>query len=194
MCVLSRYVCVVTAISLSGTSCVDAEDGASQAFALRGKAQPVCSFQPAQARQASNMAVAASSGAQNVLSVTQLTDLNAKLTSASITVTLKGMCNHPHTMTVSSKNGGLVPLIKTEASSEFIQHIDYSASISWASSVSVLQTEGVQGQTSPSVVAPGAVSGDLRLDISIASANAADAPVVAGTFTDNLVIVFTPLL
>jgi len=138
------------------------------------------------------MAVSGGSASQNILSVTQLLDSNARAVATSIAVTLKGMCNHPHVMTVSSGNGGLVPQARTEAASGFVQHFDYDASVTWGASIVTLQTQGIQGQSTPEAVAPGAISGDLRIDISVSDPG--ELPVIAGTYTDNLVITFRPML
>ncbi|MBT3072168.1 hypothetical protein KKP04_15040 [Rhodomicrobium sp. Az07] len=159
---------------------------------MQGNAQPVCHFEAARQVRSTNMAVSGGSATQNILSVTQLIDPNARAVATSISVTLKGMCNHPHAMTVSSGNGGLDPLTKTEAGSGFVQRFDYGASVAWGPSVVALQTGGVQGQSTPEAIAPGAVSGDLRIDIEVSDPG--DAPVVAGIYTDNLVITFRPLL
>ncbi|ADP72377.1 hypothetical protein Rvan_3181 [Rhodomicrobium vannielii ATCC 17100] len=192
MFVLSRHVCVQLAFFLAGARSAYAEEGARQAIVLQGRAQPVCHFEAARAVRSTNMAVGGGSASQNILSVTQLIDSNARAVATSIAVTLKGMCNHPHVMTVSSGNGGLDPQTRTEAGSGFVQRFNYGASVAWGPSVVTLQTGGIQGQSTPEAVAPGAVSGDLRIDIEVDDPG--DSPVVAGTYTDNLVITFRPLL
>ncbi len=186
-------------LSLGGLASAWAEDGHNQTqtqkFAIQGNAQPVCNFLPAQSAQASNMAIGTGLSAQNTLNVNQLVDPGtAQLLPASISVTMKGMCNHPHTITITTQNGGLHSQNKVSPSSAFADHVNYNATVSWGSSVSQFRTSGVKGQGAPESAASGPFAGELRLDIAINHSDAGQLPLIADTYAENLIIKFKPQL
>lgn len=169
-------------------------DAQSRSIALSGEAQSVCSFSPAQALEAANMALSPSPALQNAVSVAVLIDPStAKQQAASISLSLKGLCNRAHSISIGTGQGGLTPQSTLAAvPNGFSSRVDYTARVLWASSATALRTAGISGQTTPLAMINGAYSGTLRLEIMIEPGGAAHRPVVAGSYTDNLVITIQP--
>jgi hypothetical protein len=159
-------------------------------FGVQGSAPPVCLFSEPHTTQASNMAIGVASSTRSTLNISRLADsATAQLLSASITVVSKGTCNHAHTFTIATKNGGL----NTPTSAGgFANHVDYTATVSWGSSNSQLQTTALEGQKTPNSIPIGAYAGDMQLQISINQDGARNLPLVAGVYTDDLTITFQP--
>ncbi len=174
-----------------------AQDSQAQSFTLRGRAEAACGFSAPQSTQASNMALAASSSSQNLISITSLLNPNtAQLQPGSISLTMKGLCNHSHSLTVTSANGGLTRQIGSAAPlvNGFARRIDYTAKVSWAAASASLLTSGISGQKTPAAVTLGAFSGDLSLQIDIDASGAGNLPLPAGTYTDTLTVTLAPQL
>lgn len=170
-------------------------DSQSHSVAIRGEAQPVCSFSSPQALQAANMAIAPSALSQNTIGIGTLIDpATAKLAGASIWLSLKGLCNRAHSISISTGNGGLKPANASPGAPApgFSSRVDYTAQVVWASSTSALRTAGTSGQATPAALTNGAYSGDLGLQIVIDPAVPGDLPMLAGTYTDKITVTFRP--
>jgi hypothetical protein len=182
----------VAAIFASGGLAAEAaaQSQGNPTLAVAGTAPAVCVFSAAQAGQASNMTLGAASSTQNVLTINQLSDpATAQLLPASITVTSTGSCNHTHRLSVATKNGGLL----TSASAVgFTNLVDYVAIVSWGSSVTQLATSGAQWQRVDSSLPIGAYAGTLQIQIQISNSGVSNLPLVAGAYTDALIITFEP--
>jgi hypothetical protein len=156
-----------------------------------GVAPPICFLTPAQSGSASNITIGSVSASQYVLAIDQLIDpANAQLKPASISLSLRGICNHTHTLTIQTNRGGLQT--SSGATPGFSNHVDYSASVLWGGSSSSLQTSGIAGQSSPEAVMPGPFAGTLQLQITVGADGANRLPLLAGTYSDNIVITFKP--
>ncbi|MGC1585908.1 MAG: hypothetical protein WA791_09415 [Rhodomicrobium sp.] len=140
------------------------------------------------------MALSASQASQNTVSVGTLIDpVTAKQQAASISLTLKGLCNRAHSIRIATGNGGLKPQNAIAAMPNgFSNRVDYTAQIFWASSSNALRTAGASGQSTPVAVINGAFSGDLGVLITIDPGSADYLPMIAGTYTDKLIVTVQP--
>ncbi len=190
MRIFSRGLATAALVGFVWHTLAMAEDSPRPAVAVHGRAPAVCMFSQPEAGQASNMMLGAASVARSMLNINRLTDpATAQLRTASITVTSKGVCNHPHVLTITTKNGGL----QTPTSPRgFANHVNYTATVSWGASVSQLQTSGIPGQTTPNGFSIGAYLGDMQIQISISQDGASNLPLVAGAYTDDLTITLQP--
>ena len=165
--------------------------GNAPEVAVKGAAPAICYFAPAQSGAASNMTLSSASASQASLVINQLVDpANAQLRPASISLSLNGICNNAHTFTIQSNGGGLQT--NTGATPGFSNRVDYSASLLWGGSSSSVQTSGIAGQSSPTAMVPGAFAGTLQLQITVEAGGANWLPLLAGTYSDNIVITFKP--
>ncbi len=166
-------------------------DSQRQNIAVKGVAPFVCKFLGAEASQAINARL--NSGGQNAVSIGALADpLTAKVNAASISVTLKGLCNCAHMITVATTHGGLAQQNASLTTPEgFSSRVDYTTHIFWASSTQTLETSGLPGSSTPVLHVPGPFSGDLRLNI-VVEGEGSRLPMLAGAYTDNLTIHIQP--
>jgi hypothetical protein len=171
---------------------VDAQDAQGPAYAVQGIAPPVCNFSPPIAGDASNMTLSAASSTENLIAINQLNDpATSQLRPASIMLTMKGICNHAHSFNVATLRGGL---LTENSATGFANRVDYSTSVFWGSAVSVLETSGAGGQTTPDSPTNGAVSGTMQVQITIGQAGAGNLPLLAGVYSDRIKITFRPQL
>ena len=137
------------------------------------------------------MTLGSASAGQANLAINQLVDpATAQLQPASILLSLNGICNNAHTFAIQSNAGGLQT--SNGATPGFSSHVNYSASVLWGGSSSSLQTSGMPGQSSPMAIVPGAFAGTLQLQFTVAADGANGLPLLAGTYSDNIVITFKP--
>jgi hypothetical protein len=166
------------------------DNDAQAEFGVQGSAPPVCLFSEPHTTQASNMAIGVASSTRSTLNINRLADSStAQLLPASITVVSNGTCNHAHTFTIATKNGGLNT---ATSAGGFANHVDYTAIVSWGLSNSQLQTTGLEGQKTPNSIPIGAYAGDMQLQILINQDGSRNLPLVAGVYTDDLTITFQP--
>lgn len=118
-----------------------------------------------------------------LLEITNLASPQTALVqSATMALTLDGMCNQPHTLKIRSANGGLTT--DSNAASGFINRIDYSARIAWGGETGVLQPDGQVG-ANLALIIPTAAGSGLGVQIDIIPGSL---PAVAGQYEDSLVI------
>ncbi len=155
----------------------------SQSVTIHGEAQPVRRFSSPVAAQATNMALTPSSVEQNTICVGTLVDPGTKLQAASISLTLKRLCNRACAMSITTANGGLISQNASSAASisGFSRRVDYTAQVAWASSTSALHTAGATGQSTPLALSNGTFWGDTQMQITIDPAGAGNLPMLAGT-------------
>ena len=181
------FVTVSFAVAFLATSAM--ADG--PAVAVKGAAPAICYFTAPQSGAASNMTLGSASASQATLTINQLVDpATAQLQSASIALSLNGICNNAHTFAIQSTGGGLQT--SSGATPGFSNHVDYSASVLWGGLSSSVQTSGAAGQSSPMTVVPGAFAGTLQLQITVAAGGANGLPLLAGTYADTIAITFKP--
>jgi hypothetical protein len=171
---------------------VKAQDVQGPAYVVQGIAPAVCNFSPPIVSQASNMTLGAASSTENLIAISQLNDpATSQLVPASIMLTMKGICNHAHSFSVATLKGGL---LTGNSAAGFANRVDYATSVFWGSAVSVLETSGAGGQTTPDSATSGAVSGTMQVQITISQAGAGNLPLLAGVYSDRIKITFRPQL
>jgi hypothetical protein len=167
---------------------------ASTQITLTGVAPNVCSLPAPNASGAATNATFSN----NTVSFTQFLDpLTALVNPSTISLTFAGtMCNYNATVSLSSKNGGLVASDASSVLSDagtFLQKVPYTASVNWGR-MSVLMLDTSATGTVGAIVsrpAGGANAADLVLSLTTSKSQL---PVVSGTFTDIVTIKVSPSL
>lgn len=135
----------------------------------------------------------------DTLRIQQLTDpqtLAAR--SASATISFEAMCNFPHQIRLESQNNGLWPVDARVASVTpgFASALPYRAEVAWGQTNGSLQANAtVRAANEQRIAVNGANSGNLLLRVELlqgASNGEANAPVVAGVYSDTLRIYLEP--
>lgn len=143
------------------------------------------------------MTLASTAAGQNLISISALANPNtAQLQAGSILLSMKGLCNQAHALTITSSNGGLKSQSPSNAplGTGFASRVDYVAQATWASNSVTLQTAGIIGQSAPPAQVTGAFSGNLILQIAIDPSGAGYLPLIAGGYTDTLTLTLAPQL
>jgi hypothetical protein len=173
-----------------------ADDNQRTNIAIQGEAKASCVFGAAKATAANNMALSEGAAASNTVTITTLIDATtARLLASSISLKFKALCNHAHSITIRSVNGGLrgqgtSPIL----GGSFRTTVDYSVMLLWGAISSGFRTNGAPGQGSPPTAISGAYAGDVALNIMIHPGWKNDLPVAADTYSDTLIITLsTPL-
>lgn len=153
-------------------------------FEIAGVAQPACLVGQASAQDIANASFAADGVSGGTLSITALSDPDtAQGNAASAVVTVPVICNAAHKVTIGSGNGGLLRDGGTRtALGGFEQFLPYQVNYNWAGQ-DVAGTSDAASGLDLSVPSPG--RGDLTVSISL---DATDAPLVAGSYEDVLLI------
>lgn len=133
------------------------------------------------------------------LQLSQLADPRTLATNAaSATVTFQAVCNFPHQIVLESQNNGLYRGGAAGAPPPrgFADGVPYTAQLNWGSVSSTYFVPATTRQTSQDrVLVPQPTAGDLRILLTIqpgASNLTANAPLIAGVYTDTLFITLEP--
>jgi hypothetical protein len=182
----------LAAVALPSTG-VLADGSASTQFTVNAQAPNICSMPSPQTTGTAMNATFAGSA----VNITQFVDPNnARVVASTLSLQYPGtLCNYSTTLSIQSKNGGLVSSNATPVASgagTFLQNVPYSLQASWGPVNLLLDTNGSNGS---SVLAQGqssgAISGNLTLNFATA---ASSLPVPQGTYQDTVLIkIGTPM-
>lgn len=182
----------LAAVALPSTG-VLADGSASTQFTVNAQAPNICSMPSPQTTGTAMNATFAGSA----VNITQFVDPNnARVVASTLSLQYPGtLCNYSTTLSIQSKNGGLVSSNATPVASgagTFLQNVPYSLQASWGPVNLLLDTNGSNGS---SVLAQGqssgAISGNLTLNFATAPSSL---PVPQGTYQDTVLIkIGTPM-
>jgi hypothetical protein len=186
-----RGLALIIAELLFTTCCWASEAGESR-FGVESHAVPMCAFTSgAQAAAQSNMSLNGTANELSKITINELNDeITAKLKRASIQLSIRGVCNHAHRISIMTTKGALVSSSQaTSTGGAFLNQVGYNAMVTWGNQSIELTTDGTQGKISSSNPIGGANIGVITVAISIDERNNSfDIPVLAGTYTDTLVL------
>ena len=164
-----------------------AQDLASAQFTVTGTAIPVCNLPaPVTAGTAMNATFAS-----NTITLPQFIDPQTALVNQSnLTVQFPNtLCNYNATVTLSSKNGGMIASNASAiagGSGTFLQKVPYTVAASWGNFSLSLDTTALSGASNAvSKQTGGANAGNLALTF---ATQASAIPVAQGTYQDVLTI------
>ncbi|MBC7869812.1 MAG: hypothetical protein H7Y09_03155 [Chitinophagaceae bacterium] len=174
-----------------------ADNRAGGTLALKGRAESICVFTNAPTASAgNNMRMLSSQPAQSIVGIDKMVDdVTARLRPASISITLKATCNLTHQLRFTSLKGILAnDAPPTALNGQFLNAINYSAMISWGGKQLSFIGDGAS-ERSGSGDLIGANTGDISIQIAIDGAgNDVSLPVMAGSYSDVIIIELTPAL
>lgn len=187
---MTRSLVLIALTALAATSAqAQVVDTASQRFDLAGRAQAACVIAQPTVSQSVNASYSATGVNSGQITISQLVDsLNATSLESRLQLDLPVTCNSSHRVVVRSANGGLV---RTGARGNsagrggFVEAMDYNLGVDWHGTSRSLPSS--QGLTSIDSAEP--AKGDLTLNFSTSAGNG---PLVAGQYTDSIVVEFTP--
>ncbi len=164
-------------------------DSASRRVDLAGTAPAACVISQATASRAVNASYSPTGTNSGQIAIAQLVDSqNARSLESSIQLALPVTCNSSHHVIVRSSNGALVRTGATSTAlnpNGFSEAMNYQLGIDWHGSALTMASS--QGTTSIDTTEP--AKGDLTLNFSTSAGNG---PLVAGQYTDSIVVEFIP--
>lgn len=159
-------------------------DSAGQRLDVAGTAPAACVINSPTASNASNATFSVSGNSTVRVDYGVLVDQNTALTQASaIDIRLPMVCNAPGRIVVRSENRGLRPAGNQRGSGGFLDVVDLDVGITWQGQTATLST--AQGSSSLDSSRP--ARGDLAVAL---NTRAGQGPLVAGNYSDTIVIEF----
>lgn len=164
-------------------------DTATQRIDVAGRAQPACVIAQPTVGQSVNASYSATGATSGQITIAQLVDSqNATSLESRLQLDLPVTCNSSHKVVVRSANGGLVRTGargNSDSRSGFAEAMGYNLGVDWNGTSRSLPS--AQGLTTIDSAEP--AKGDLTLNFSTSAGNG---PLVAGQYTDSIVVEFTP--
>lgn len=173
---------LATAQAVSGGTNVGNGTGGNE-LVITGQSPQACVISGAAQSSVSNATVTTGAGAAQVV-VGQLVDLNAVPLAARVSVALPVICNTANVVSISTSNGALTLENPAPAAPGFRSQLPYQLSATWAG-----QQETVNSGTPLTITSANAATGNLLLTIAIP---AGGEPLIAGTYTDSVVVLLQP--
>lgn len=176
----------------------DSGVGDDAEFLVAGRAPVVCTL--AMGSRSADGFNNFSTADGNVYRVDQMIDSATLSTrAASFELTLSGVCNTAHRISVESLNNGLWQLSETPPArpNGFGTAVPYYITAQWFDQIEVLAADAaIRQPRESSIPISGPASGELTLRFEILAGSnnfAANAPMVSGSYSDTLTIVLEPL-
>lgn len=159
-------------------------DTAGQRLDIAGTAPAACVINAPTASNARNATFSVSGNSTVRVDYGVLVDQNTALTQASaIDIRLPMVCNAPGRIVVRSENRGLRPAGNQRGSGGFIDVVDIDVGVRWlgqSASLTTMQGGGMLENSQPA-------RGDLEVAL---NTRAGQGPLVAGNYSDTIVIEF----
>ncbi|MDE2560652.1 MAG: hypothetical protein KGL48_00260 [Sphingomonadales bacterium] len=161
-------------------------DPALQQMYLAGTAPIACVINPPRVTNAQNASFSANGAGNGQVTITQLVDGQTALALASsIELDFPVVCNASHSVVLTSANGGLQGGGASVTGSGFSNFLSYRVQVDWAG-VQIAKSSDA-GATTINSADP--AQGDMVIRL---STPAGDGPLVAGQYSDSIVVQFTP--
>lgn len=158
----------------------------SQRLELAAEAPVACVISQPTVGNQSNASFATTGASSGQVNITQLVDAqSAQPRASSIELSLPVVCNASHQVRVTSANGGLRRAGATAAGGGFQQFLAYSVGIDWSGQTVDFNTSNTNATLDASRPAKG------TMIIRIATP-AGGAPLVAGQYSDSIVVEVQP--
>jgi len=177
--------------ALMGTGTAQAQqlDSASQKLEMLGDAPVGCVANSARATSQVNATFQSNGPSGGVVVFPALVDqTTATARASSIALALPVVCNTSHRVTLRSSNGGLLREGANpgrNATGGFSEFQAYDVSVEWQG-----QSASIGGASASASLAQGQpAKGDMRIDIAVPQGTR---PLVAGTYTDSVVVEIRP--
>ena len=174
------------ALLISTSFVAHAAPSASSSITINGSVADTCTMSLAAASSSDVNATYAA----NTISITALADATTAVsTAASTELSIDGMCNYAHNMSIGSANGGMThdgTVSVVSGSGTFDNLVEYDVSVAWANTVS-LDAEG--GAAVTATDAPGGAYSATGVAVSFNfDNNGGTDPLLSGAYTDTITL------
>ena len=119
---------------------------------------------------------------------TMFESATATLKPASMTLALRGVCNVPHHLSLSTAIGVMRAANQQEAQTIFVDEVRYRATAQWGPQSVTLVADG-SGPKRVDLIVGHAEAGDLQVEIRVGGdENDLAAPIIADTYADIIIL------
>lgn len=166
-------------------------DTARQELELVARAEPACVTRSPAAAAGLNANFDPSGQSGGEIRIVQLVNqTTAEPSAASITLSIPVICNSSHVVTLRSQNGGLLRDTgdprRRQSSSDFGEFVPYQVNFDWAGQ---RRNANSDASRTISLSVPRGAAGDATFRFELAGGGG---PLVAGRYSDAIIIEFTP--
>jgi hypothetical protein len=194
----ARMTAIGGVLALACGASAQAGTSAPLPFTVAGSAPQICAVGNPQLSAGALINFLSLNG--TTLQIAQLADPRTLATNAAqATVTFQAVCNYPHRIVLESQNNGLYrngAVGGAAPPTGFADGVPYTAQLTWGAISSTFFVPATSRQTTQDTVAvPDPTAGDLRIQLSVqagASNLSANAPLLAGVYTDTLRVTVEP--
>jgi hypothetical protein len=177
---------IAAALALPGMAQAQELTRASQRLEMTAVAPVACVISPATVSSAANASYSATGTSSGQVNITELVDSStAAPRASSIELNLPVVCNASHRVELRSANGGLLRAGATGRGGAFRESLAYQVGLDWAGQSVELTTSNRSATISASQ--PG--KGEMVIRI---ATPAGGAPMVAGQYSDSIVVEVQP--
>jgi Spore Coat Protein U domain len=181
------YLLAATLLAIPANAQAQELTRASQRLELAAVAPVSCVISQPVVGNQSNTSFTATGTSSGQVNITQLVDAGAAPRASSIELSLPVLCNASHNIRISSANGGL---LRTGAagrgqSGAFQEFLGYQVGLDWAGQTVTLNSTTTNANINASQPAKGAMV--IRI-----ATPAGGAPLVAGQYSDSIVVEVQP--
>jgi hypothetical protein len=164
-------------------------DGGASQMGADALIPVVCTFSSApRVVTADNMTASGGNGSTRIAIGRMTDDATAKLRASTLILSIPAVCNVPHLVGLSSARGALLPQSPGDARPPFLRKVHYRATAQWGTRSFTLIANDAGPQTIDQSIGT-AATGDMTIEIRIdGTDNNLEAPVVADTYSDTLVL------
>lgn len=163
-------------------------DRSVQRLELAASAPVACVISPANVGTQTNASFVSTSASSGQVNITEFVDpVNATSRASSIELNLPMICNSSHSVRVSSANGGLLRAgaVSRTADGGFSEFLPYNVAVDWSGrTVDLLTTNNTAD-----IAASDPGKGEMTIRI---ATPAGTGPLVAGQYTDSIVVEVQP--
>ena len=179
---------IAAALALPAAAQAQELDRASQRLELAANAPVACVISSPSVGIQANASFISTSASSGQVNITEFVDpANATPRASSIELNLPMLCNASHSVRVSSANGGLLRAgaVGRGATGDFAEFLPYNVGVDWAGrSVNLLTTNNTANIDASD---PG--KGEMTIRI---ATPAGSGPLIAGQYTDSIVVEVQP--
>lgn len=177
----------LVSVSLSGTALAAPDE--TDALDINGSVSDTCFLGAPIVSASSDASLAA-----KIVTFSALADSSTAVFTgggSSIELNFEGMCNYAHNVSIQTTNGWLINssgATVVAGSGTFNTNVGYTPTVKWHNQLATLNADdGSAGKTASKPIL-GAFAGIAELQINLIGVDDPSAPLVAGTYTDDLVL------
>ena len=180
----ARFAIAAFSVALLGAGAASAQSVGTSPLTFQGKAPPACRMSTPMSEASQNAELDSAAPGAAEISIARLAGDDGSVIGANMALNIPVLCNQAHTLSVESRRGGLsLSQVPVEATA-FRTSVPYRVRVSWAGANDDFSSDGSNAFLSIGDAGQGLLN--VVIDIP-----AGGVPLVAGSYSDELVLVLS---